>query len=69
MKLQTDTGRDTDAYDVCRRYFLVGENWEEVNNGLDEWRSVLEGKRLKISRNKQSMYSTSLEKENKRLTG
>jgi hypothetical protein len=31
---------------------LVEENLEEVNNILDEWRLVLEGKRLKISRNK-----------------
>jgi len=31
---------------------LVGENLEEVCNRLDEWRLALEGKVLKISRNK-----------------
>jgi len=33
---------------------LVGENLEKINNRLDEW-LALEGKRLKISRIKQSI--------------
>jgi hypothetical protein len=31
---------------------LIGGNLEKVNNRLDEWRSALKRKRLKISRNK-----------------
>jgi hypothetical protein len=31
---------------------LVEGNLAKINNRLDEWRSALEGKRLKISRNK-----------------
>jgi hypothetical protein len=31
---------------------LVEKNLEEINKRLDEWRLALEGKRLRISRNK-----------------
>jgi len=31
---------------------LVGENLKEVNNRLNEWMLALEGKVLRISRNK-----------------
>lgn len=31
---------------------LIGENLEDVNNRLDEWRLALEEKSLRISRNK-----------------
>ncbi|VVC43592.1 Hypothetical protein CINCED_3A012092 [Cinara cedri] len=31
---------------------LIGENLEEVNNRLGEWKMVLEGKRLRISKTK-----------------
>jgi len=58
---------------------LVGENLEEINNRLDEWRLALEGKGLRIRRSKteyialsilnKCTQSMSLKKETKRLMG
>jgi len=49
---------------------LVGENLKKINCGLDEWRLALEGKRLRISRNKtEYTQKMTLEVETKSLTG
>lgn len=42
---------------------LVGENWAEANQSLNEWRLTLEEKELRISINKTEYMS--LEENNK----
>jgi hypothetical protein len=48
---------------------LIGENLEEINNRLDEWRLVLKRKVLRISKNKKEYIKYDLGRRYQEVEG